>query len=395
MNVDNNPQAQPKNPARSSLWALWTAIVVVAGYGTMIMHSESQLSVISLILVGALACYVGARTGLTQLVGEQFVAKESKANMAAVVAVVVFSAMFYEDHFNLLMVATVLIYIIACLGLNIQFGFTGVLNFAGAAFFGAGGYTAAFLTMQTNLPQLLILLIGGLVAALIGCLLILPVLRTRGHYAAVVTIAFSLLFRTFVEVNASLGGAQGSQVKGMEIFGWNFNENIYIGPLEISFYANYVLFALILAVAAFIITKRIERSWVGLSLDSIRLDETASACFGMDIARLKITAFTIGNFFMGVAGAFYAMMLGFIAPNNFTFGDSLIMVSIILLGGIGNLWGVVLASCIVIILPEKLQAIQEYRFLVFAIGVMLILLFRPDGLLPRRLRKYFPDWRAQ
>lgn len=359
------------------------------------MHSESQLSVISLILVGALACYVGARTGLTQLVGEQFVAKESKANMAAVVAVVVFSAMFYEDHFNLLMVATVLIYIIACLGLNIQFGFTGVLNFAGAAFFGAGGYTAAFLTMQTNLPQLLILLIGGLVAALIGCLLILPVLRTRGHYAAVVTIAFSLLFRTFVEVNASLGGAQGSQVKGMEIFGWNFNENIYIGPLEISFYANYVLFALILAVAAFIITKRIERSWVGLSLDSIRLDETASACFGMDIARLKITAFTIGNFFMGVAGAFYAMMLGFIAPNNFTFGDSLIMVSIILLGGIGNLWGVVLASCIVIILPEKLQAIQEYRFLVFAIGVMLILLFRPDGLLPRRLRKYFPDWRAQ
>ena len=89
------------------------------------------------------------------------------------------------------------------------------------------------------------------------------------------------------------------------------------------------------------------------------------------------------------------MMLGFIAPTNFTFGDSLILVSIVLLGGIGNPWGLAVATTILIIVPEKLQAIQEYRFLLFAVMVILILLFRPEGLLPRPLRAYFPGWRPK
>jgi ABC-type branched-subunit amino acid transport system permease subunit len=143
------------------------------------------------------------------------------------------------------------------------------------------------------------------------------------------------------------------------------------------------------------VVRRLERSWIGLNLDAVRLDETAAACFGLNIARWKITAFTIGNFLTGIAGALYAMMLGFIAPTNFTFGDSLILVSIVLLGGIGNVWGLVVATTIVIILPEKLQAIQEFRFLLYAGMVILILLFRPEGLLPRPLRKYFPGWQPR
>jgi ABC-type branched-subunit amino acid transport system permease subunit len=119
----------------------------------------------------------------------------------------------------------------------------------------------------------------------------------------------------------------------------------------------------------------------------------ASACFGLNIARWKILAFTLGNFFAGVAGAIYAHVLGFIAPNNFTFGDSLILVSIILLGGIGNPWGVAVATAFVVLLPEKLQIIQEYRFVLYAGVVILILLFRPEGLLPRPLREYLPKLR--
>jgi ABC-type branched-subunit amino acid transport system permease subunit len=124
----------------------------------------------------------------------------------------------------------------------------------------------------------------------------------------------------------------------------------------------------------------------------VRLDETAAACFGVHVARRKILAFTLGNFMAGVAGALYALMLGFIAPTNFTFGDSLIMVSIVLLGGIGNPWGAALAAAIVVVLPEKLQLIQEYRFLLFAALVILVLLYRPQGLLPRPLRVYLPGW---
>ena len=313
-------------------------------------------------------------------------------NGAAIGGVLIVAAVFRDDHFTLLMVATVLLYVLACLGLNIQFGYAGLLNFAGASFLGIGCYTAAVLTVHTALPHLLVLLIGGVMAAAIGTLLLYPVLRTRGHYAAVITIAFALLFKSFLEVNDVLGGPQGLPVEGFELFGWSFNDNIEFGSLEASFYLNYVLLALVLTVIAFALVRRLERSWIGLNMDAVRLDETASACFGIDLARWKITAFTLGNFLTGVAGAVLGTMLGFIAPTNFTFADSLIMVSIVLLGGIGNPWGVVVAAAIVIVLPEKLQIIQEYRFLLFASVVILILLFRPQGLLPRELRRYLPGW---
>jgi ABC-type branched-subunit amino acid transport system permease subunit len=303
---------------------------------------------------------------------------------------------FREDHFTLLLIATIMLYVLATLGLNLQFGFAGVLNFAGASFFGIGGYTAAVLGAQTPVPSLLIVLVGGVMAALIGSVLLLPVLRTRGHYAAVVTIAFALLFKTFLEVNDVLGGPQGLQVPSMKVLGWDFNSNIEIGEsIELSFYVNYLVVALLILIAAFVVVRRLERSWIGLNLDALRLDETAAMCFGLNVVRWKITAFLLGNFLIGVAGALYGMVVGFVAPTSFTFADSLIFVSIVLLGGIGNIWGLVLATAIVVIVPEKLQAIQEYRFLLYAAMVMLMLLFRPEGLLPRPVRSYFPGWRPK
>ncbi|MGI9387139.1 MAG: branched-chain amino acid ABC transporter permease, partial [Methyloligellaceae bacterium] len=298
--------------------------------------------------------------------------------------------------FTLLLVATVMLYVLATLGLNLQFGYAGVLNFAGASFFGIGGYTAAVLGANTPVPGLLIILAGGVMAALVGSVLLLPVLRTRGHYAAVVTIAFSLLFKVFLEVNDILGGPQGLQVPGMQILGWKFNDNIEIGEtLELSFYVNYLIVILLFLVAAFVLVRRLERSWVGLNLDALRLDETAATCFGLNIVRWKVTAFLLGNFLIGIAGAISGMLIGFVAPTSFTFADSLILVSIVLLGGIGNVWGLVVATAIVVIIPEKLQAIQEYRFLLYAAMVVLMLLFRPEGLLPRPVRQYFPGWRPK
>jgi ABC-type branched-subunit amino acid transport system permease subunit len=366
------------------------AVATLTLLAVLLLWVESQTAVLALLLIAGAVVLAAAKLGWLSRVQASFAQAEGSLNAATVIGVLVVAAVFHEDHFALLMVATVLLYILACLGLNIQFGYAGLLNFAGAAFFGIGCYTAAVLTVHSALPHLLVLLAGGLTAALIGSLLLYPVLRTRGHYAAVITIAFALLFRTFLEVNDVLGGPQGLRVEGTELFGWPFNSNIELGSFEASFYLNYVLLALALVVLAFGLVRRLERSWIGLNMDAIRLDETASACFGIDLARWKITAFTVGNFLAGVAGALFGMMLGFIAPTNFTFADGLIMVSIILLGGIGNPWGVVTAAAIVIVLPEKLQIIQEYRFLLYALMVILILRFRPQGLLPRELRRYVP-----
>jgi ABC-type branched-subunit amino acid transport system permease subunit len=380
----------------ASLLPAVVGAVVVTVYLLLVLSVESQAGITVLLVAGAITIMAFVRFGSTARFGRSFAAQENTLNLLIILAVLVITGFFYEDHFVLLLVATVIIYVIACLGLNVQFGYTGVLNFAGAAFFGIGCYTAAVLTMHTPIPHVLILVIGGMMAAVIGSILILPVLRTRSHYSAVVTIAFALLFKIFLEVNDTLGGPQGLRVQGMNLLGWEFDNNIEIGEnLEVSFYVNYILIGLLLLAVTFTFVKRLERSWVGLNLDAVRLDETAAACFGLNIARWKVTAFTIGNFLVGMAGALYAMMIGFIAPTNFTFGDSLILVSIVLLGGIGNPWGLVVATTILIVLPEKLQAIQEYRFLLFAAMVILILLFRPEGLLPRPLRTYLPGWRPK
>jgi len=378
---------------RASLAPGAAALVFATIYLIALLAAERQSMIIGLLALAIVVVLGASWLGWLVPVGRSFADREDTLAALAVVGAVVTAAVFRDNHFSLLLVVTVFLYTVATLGLNVQFGYAGVLNFAGASFFGIGAYTSAVLNAHTAVPHILVLLIGGMLAALIGSLLLLPVLRTRGHYAAVVTIAFALLFKTFLEVNDVLGGPQGMPVKGMTIFGWPFNDNVTIGRLDLSFYINYFAVSLVLLVGSFILVRRLERSWIGLNLDALRLDETAAACFGLDIARWKITAFLLGNFLIGIAGALYGMVGGFVAPNNYTFADSLILVSILLLGGIGNPWGVVIATIVVVVLPEKLQTIQEYRFLLYAVMVIAVLLFRPQGLLPRQVRRYFPGRR--
>jgi len=376
--------------------ALWPGLIALAAatvYLIALLAVERQALIIALLAAGIAVAVAAAWLRLLDPVSRSFADHEDALGLFAIVAALAVGAWFHDDHFILLLLVTVLLYSVATLGLNVQFGYAGVLNFAGASFFGIGAYTSAVLNAHTALPHLLVLAAGGVIAALIGSLLLLPILRTRGHYAAVVTIAFALLFKTFLEVNDVLGGPQGMQVKGMSILGWAFNDNIKIGDVSLSFYMNYFAVSVLLLIAAFMLVRRLERSWIGLNLDALRLDETAAGCFGLDVARWKITAFVIGNFLIGIAGALFGMVGGFVAPNNYTFADSLILVSILLLGGIGNPWGLIVATVIVVVVPEKLQTIQEYRFLLYALLVIGVLLFRPEGLLPRPVRRYFPGWR--
>jgi ABC-type branched-subunit amino acid transport system permease subunit len=369
------------------------ALTMVTAYLIALLQVEDQTTILVLLGTGAVAVIAANWLGWLAPVADSFQVRDQSLALLTIVAAIIVAGYFHDNHFVLLLLSTVLLYTVATLGLNLQFGYAGVLNFAGASFFGIGAYTAALFTQHTAVPHLLVLLAGGIMAALIGSFLLLPVLRTRGHYAAVVTIAFALLFKTFLEVNDILGGPQGLQVKGMSLLGWSFNDNIEIGSFEVSFYASYFVASLVILAIAFVLVRRLERSWIGLNLDALRLDEIAAGCFGLNIVRWKVTAFLLGNFLIGIAGALYGMLVGFVQPNSFTFADSLIFVSILLLGGIGNPWGVVVATIIVVIVPEKLQTIQEYRFLLYAALVMMVLLFRPEGLLPRPVRSYLPGWR--
>lgn len=366
-------------------------LLAFAVFTVLFLELEEQWEIALLAVMAIVALVAASRSGFSARLEATAAAHPRGAPALVAVAMLAVAFSLQESHFALLMLATVALYVVACLGLTIQFGYAGIVNFAGAAFFGIGGYATAVLATKTGIPHALVLFSGGLIAALIGSVLILPILRTRGHYAALITIAFGILFKTFLEVNDALGGPQGLKVPGLELLGWQFNQRIELSEdREISFFLSYAVVAILLAAGAFVLVKRLERSWLGLTLDAVRLDETAAAVFGINVAKWKIFAFTLGNFLAGLAGGVYAMMLGYIAPTSFTFGDSLILVSIVLLGGSGNPLGVIPAALLVVVLPEKLQVIQEYRFLLYAGLVILILLYRPDGLLPRRLREYFP-----
>ncbi len=379
---------------RAPAWPTVLAAAAGAATVTLFLRLEAQWEIALLALMVVAAALAATRLGLLGRFEASSAAHPRFALGATLAAALAVTALLHDSHFELLMLATVALYVTACLGLTLQLGYAGVVNFAGAAFFGIGAYTAAVLMTHSALPHLLVLALGGMLAGLIGSVLLLPMLRTRGHYAALITIAFGILFRTFLEVNDTLGGPQGLKVPGLEVGGFSFNAPVFLGAQrEASFYLGYTLLALLLAAGTFVLVKRLERSWVGLSLDAVRSDETAAAAYGIDVARWKIMAFTAGNVLAGLAGALYATMAGFVAPASFTFGDSLLMLSIVLLGGSGNPLGVIPAAVLVVVLPEKLQVIQEYRLLLFALLVILILRFRPDGLLPRRMREYFPGWR--
>lgn len=387
--ISLNPLDRPRP------WLAGASVILASGlYVWALIVAEETWQVLGLLLLALVAVVIGLKTGLSRRVQQDWAQSEPRLNRLAFATLIVLILALSQAHFALLMVTTVLLYFVAAMGLNIQFGFAGMVNFAGAAFFGAGAYTAAVLGTIDAFPPLLTLIAGGLVALLLGIPLLVPIVRTTGHYAAVVTIAFGVLFRTFLEVNEILGGPQGLMVAPMRLFGWDFNNSPTIGGFEMSFYANYALFAAVLAALVFVLMRRLERSWIGLHMDAVRLDETAAACFGISVKRTKITAFLMGNLILGVSGALYGMMISFIAPASFTFSDSLLLVSIVLLGGMGSPWGAAVAATIVVLLPEKLQLLQEYRFLLFSILVMLVLLFRPDGLLPRQLRNFFATRRA-
>lgn len=388
----NKPEILKPAPAAGVLFA---AALVLTVYMWLFLHAESQLAVAVLLVAAGVFVILGRRMGVTRQLELAAAGRPGLSRTLAIVGGLALIAAFRDQHFILLMLCAVLLYSTACLGLTVQFGYSGVANFAGAAFFGIGSYATAVLSTHTAVPHLVVIVISGLIAAAIGSLLILPVLRTRGHYAALVTIAFGILFKTFIEVNDLLGGPQGLQVPGMKLFGYVLNDGIAVPGVELSFYVAYALLSLAMFAGVYALVGALERSWVGLSMDVVRTDETAAATFGLHIARWKVIAFTMGNFFAGIAGSLYGMVSGFVAPNNFTFADSLLMLSIVILGGLGNIVGLIPAAVIVLVLPEKLQFIQEYRFLLFASLVIVILLFRPQGLLPRKTRLFFRRGPAQ
>jgi branched-chain amino acid transport system permease protein len=288
------------------------------------------------------------------------------------------------------------LFVLAALGLNIVVGSAGLLDLGYVAFFGIGAYVAAITgnALLTNLnyhiPFLLVLfVVAPGIAAIAGVLLGAPTLRLRGDYLAIVTLGFGEIVRlTINNLDPVTRGPNGiSSIPDPAAFGWSMGEGFRIGGFEISgnsvyYYLLLFLIALTLAVIYRLSDSRIGRAWV-----AVREDEVAAAAMGINTTVIKLLAFGAGAFFAGMAGAVNAHLLTQVSPESYTFSFSVLILAMVVLGGLGNPPGVVLGAIILTFLPEKLREFSDIRFLVFGFALVLMMRFRPEGLLPSARRR--------
>jgi len=281
------------------------------------------------------------------------------------------------------------LYAILALGLNFQLGSTNVVNFATAASYGIGAYTSALLAVHYHLSFWPGIVIGGSVASLFGLLLGIPCMKTKDYYLSLVTIAFGLIVYVLLINFSWTGGPNGiPNIPAPSLAGHSFREPLNFLGFSLPFQSNFFYLIFLLVGGALFVAHRLHHSRVGLTWNAIREDEIAARCQGIDVTWYKILAFCIDAFFGGVAGTVYAHYIGFISPENFAFIVSVVVVTMVILGGMDNVFGVVIGAILLTVLPEKFRAFEDLRLLIYGVIVVTMLMFRPQGLFPQKLRVY-------
>jgi branched-chain amino acid transport system permease protein len=303
----------------------------------------------------------------------------------------------FADQKTMDLAVLILTYVMLGWGLNIVVGLAGLLDLGYVAFYAVGAYAYALLSTQYGLGFWSVLPLAGMFAATFGLLLGFPVLRLRGDYLAIVTLGFGEIIRLVLLnwVDFSSGPAGIGGIPGPTFFGAVFAETAPAGQQTFAemmglpfssnqrlIYLYYVI--LILALITNFFTQRVRRLPVGRAWEALREDETACQALGINPTNTKLTAFAIGAMFAGFAGSFFAAKQRFISPESFTFIESAIILAIVVLGGMGSQIGVVLAAVLLIGLPEWFRDLGAYRMIVFGLAMVLIMVFRPRGLIAHR-----------
>ncbi len=303
-----------------------------------------------------------------------------------------------------------LLFVLLGLGLNVVVGYAGLLDLGYIAFFAVGAYAYALLASPQfgiHLPFLLVLPAGALIAAVFGVLLGAPTLRLRGDYLAIVTLGFGEIIRVFLNnLNRPYNITNGPQgitlIDPLQVGGVSLSKTYSIAGFSIAPVHSYYFVFLLCVLVAVVISRRLEDSRIGRAWIAIREDELAAAAMGINTRNVKLLAFAMGATFGGVAGGLFAAFQGFISPESFTLLDSIMVLCMVVLGGMGNVAGVVLGALLLTALPEALRYAaplqqqilgtvyiepSDLRMLLFGLALVLMMLFRPAGILPSATRR--------
>ena len=374
---------------RGSLW--WQAVVVVFIGRLLMVSQRRRLGALWRAMAGPArrqAARVSTRARFAHL--------PLFAGAAGLLLAILLPFLPFADRYVIDTATQVLIYVMLGWGLNIVVGLAGLLDLGYVAFYAVGAYSFALLGTELGLGFWICLPLAGVFAAGFGILLGYPVLRLRGDYLAIVTLGFGEIVRVILInwVDFS-GGPNGiARIPRPTLFGLEFSKRAgegtqfheYFG-LEFSgmyriIFLYFIILAIALATNAFVL--RIRKLPLGRAWEALREDEIACRSLGINPVNTKLSAFALGAMFGGFAGSFFATRSGFISPESFTFVESAIILAIVVLGGMGSQIGVVLAAAAIILLPELLREFAEFRMLAFGSAMVLIMIWRPRGLLSRR-----------
>ncbi|WP_054285037.1 ABC transporter permease subunit [Gulbenkiania mobilis] len=304
-----------------------------------------------------------------------------------------------------------LLYVMLALGLNIVVGFAGLLDLGFIAFYAVGAYTYALLGSPhfgLHLPFYITIPLGALFAALFGILLGTPVLRLKGDYLAIVTLGFGEIIRIFMNnLNAPVNITNGPQginlIDPINVGGLSLGKALQVGGTSLnSVYLYYYMF-LALTVLVVIMAWRLQHSRIGRAWVALREDDIAAAAMGINIRNIKLLAFALGALSGGVAGGLFASFQGFISPESFGLLESIMILAMIVLGGMGHIPGVILGAVVLTIAPEVLRDVigplqmktfgrmlidpENARMLLFGLALVVMMLVRPEGMWPSKRRK--------
>ncbi len=322
-------------------------------------------------IVAVRSSAAGSIARLRDLLSTLASSMSSSTALAVLSAILLILPLMLNDYYRDILTLTGM-YIVLALGLNIIVGQAGLLNLGYVAFYAVGAYAYAVLSTQFGLSFWPGLFIGALTAAAAATLLGFVTLRLRGDYFAIVTLGLGEITRIVLNNGASLtGGPNGISAIGRPMIGGY----VLSSPLDF-----YYLILLIVAVTIYAVNRlmfsRIGRAWI-----AIREDEVAAEAMGINTFRLKLLAFVIGSAWAGLTGVFFAAKMAFVSPESFTFFESVMILCMVVLGGMGSIAGIVLGAFLLITLPEVFRDFQDYRMLAFGAALVLMMIYRPQGLL--------------
>lgn len=295
--------------------------------------------------------------------------------VAAILCFILLAGLMYTGIINEY-IATLLtlsgIFIIVALGLNLISGFTGQLALGHAGLMSMGAYTTAVLIMQFHVPMIIAIFMGGAMAALFGLVIGAPTLRLKGDYLAITTLGFGEVIRVIlVMLEKYTNGAAG--LYGIPPF-------YESDDLQTNYIVKFI-WVYVFVIGAIIIVKNLINSSTGLALKSIREDEVASNAMGINTSYYKIMAFTVSAALAGIGGGLYAIFIGYLNPQMFTWTKSVDLVVIVVLGGMGSITGTIIAGIAIIFALDMLWWLQDWRLVIYGLILIILMRFRPQGLM--------------